>query len=76
MYVFGCKNEKNGRKEMEKIMLIVLDIPPSCNQQRKQKKTFLHIKTKEIIRPVTIFFIKFKTPKLQFHTILANDEMI
>ena len=21
MYVFGCKNEKNGRKEMEKVML-------------------------------------------------------
>ena len=76
MYVFGCKNEKNGRKEMEKIMLIVPDIPPSCKQQRKKKKTWLHIKTKEIIRPVTIFFIKFKTPKLQFHTILANDEMI
>ena len=76
MYVFECKNEKNGRKEMEKIMLIVPDIPPSCNQQRKKKKTFLHIKTKEIIHPITIFFIKFKTPKLQFHTILPHDEMI
>ena len=76
MYVFGCKNEKNGSKKMEKIMLIVPDIPPSCNQQRKKKKTFLHIKTKEIIRPITIFFIKFKTPKLQFHTILPHDEMI
>ena len=32
MYVFGCKNEKNGSKKMEKIMLIVSDIPPSCNQ--------------------------------------------
>ena len=37
MYVFECKNEKNGRKEMEKIMLIVPDIPPSCSQQRKKK---------------------------------------
>ena len=70
------KMKRMEEKRWKKIMLIVPDIPPPCNQQRKMKKTFLHIKTKEIIRPVTIFFIKFKTPKLQFHTILANDEMI
>ena len=57
-------------------MLIVPDIPPSCNQQRKKKKNFLTYKTKEIIHPITIFFIKFKTPKLQFQTILPHDEMI
>ena len=69
------KMKRMEKKKMEKIMLIVPDIPPSCNQQRK-KKNFLLIKTKEIIRPITIFFIKFKTPKLQFHTILPHDEMI
>ena len=63
---------------MEKIILIVLDVPPSCNQQRKKKKekNFLTYKNQRNYTSCNYIFIKFKTPKLQFHTILANDEMI